>query len=106
MYEKAFEIALREAGFEVGRQVAIPVWFRGHQIGDFYADLVVNGLVILELKASRELDSSHEAQLLNYLRASTVEIGLIVNFGPKPQIKRLIFDNERKRRREVPETPV
>ncbi len=77
------------------------VWFRGQAVGEFVPDLVVNALVILELKAVREIDSAHEAQTLNYLRASDIEVGLLLNFGPKPQVKRYAFDNERKRRPSV-----
>jgi GxxExxY protein len=64
--------------------------------GEYYADLVVNDVVILELKATRELLQEHEAQLLNYLKATEMEVGLLMNFGPKPQHIRKIYDNERK----------
>ena len=93
MYEKAFEVALTAKGLNVCRQIAVPVWFRGHRVGDFTADLLVERSVLLELKAVRTLDSTHEAQLLNYLRATEIEVGLLVNFGIKPEFKRLAFDN-------------
>jgi GxxExxY protein len=80
----------------------LPVWFRGQQVGDFRADLVVNDAVIVELKAARNLESAHEAQLLNYLRASNLEVGLLLNFGPAPKIKRMVFGNERKMQLLVP----
>ena len=73
------------------------MYFRGQQVGVFFADLVVEGLVILELKAARAIDPAHEAQLLNYLRATHFEVGLLLNFGPKPELKRLVFDNDRKK---------
>jgi GxxExxY protein len=98
VYEGAMEIALSEAGLTVQRQVPIDVWFRGHQVGTFFADLLVEGLVILELKSARAIDPVFEAQLLNYLRATAIEVGLLLNFGPKPEVKRLAFDNERKKR--------
>jgi len=98
-YEKAMVIALRAAGMQAEPQKAIEVWFRGDRVGEFAADIVVESLVLLELKAARALDPSHEAQLLNYLRATNVEVGLLLNFGPKPQIKRFVFDNDRKRQR-------
>ena len=66
-------------------------------VGDFKADILVEGAVILELKAGRALEPVHEAQLLNYLRATDIEVGLLMNFGVKPQFKRLAFDNDRKR---------
>ena len=100
VYETAMVIALREKGINVERQVEIPVWFRGQKIGVFFADLMVENLVIIELKAVRSFDPSHEAQLLNYLRATEIEIGLLLNFGVKPEIKRKIFDNPRKNIRE------
>ena len=97
VYEKAFEIALTARGLDVRRQIQVPVWFRGQKVGDFVADVLVNQLVLLELKAARSLDSSHEAQILNYLRATEIEVGLLFNFGVKPEFRRLAFDNSRKR---------
>ena len=96
VYETAMVITLRDKGLEVAQQVEIPVWFRGQQIGVFFADLMVEGLVIVELKAVRSIDPSHEAQLLHYLRATEIELGLLLNFGVKPEIKRKIYDNPRK----------
>jgi len=78
------------------RQVATPVWFRGEKSTDFCADLLVNNQVLLELKAVRVLEPCHEAQLLNYLRATPVEIGLLLNFGPRPIVRPMVFSNERK----------
>jgi GxxExxY protein len=102
VYEESMAIALREAGLRVQRQVAVPVLFRGLRVGDFWADLLVEDKVLLELKAARTLEPSHEAQLLHYLRATEIEIGLLLNFGEKPQFRRLLFDNERKRIRVHP----
>jgi GxxExxY protein len=96
VYQTAMMIALEQAGLRAEKRVPIPVWFRGQRVGDFEADILVERLVILELKAARAFDSSHEAQLLNYLRATPIEVGLLLNFGPKPEIKRLAFDNKRK----------
>lgn len=86
----------------VERQKEISVRFRGHVIGEFRADLVVNGKVIAELKAVRSIDPVHEAQLINYLKATDVEVGLLLNFGNKPQFKRFAYDNQRKIIRENP----
>jgi GxxExxY protein len=102
--EGAMAIGLEEAGLQVERQVPIAIWFRGRNIGVFFADIVVEGSVILELKCARNIDPAHEAQLLNYLRATTIEIGLLLNFGLRPEFKRLIFDNDRKKG--VPPTPL
>ena len=102
VYEKSLEVALSSMGLKVCRQIEIPVWFRGHQVGDFSADMLVEHSVLIELKAARALDSAHSAQLLNYLRATEIEVGLLLNFGLKPDFKRLIFDNPRKSIRENP----
>jgi GxxExxY protein len=95
-YERSLEIALTSLGLKVLRQIQIPVWFRGKPVGDFTADMLIEDCVLLELKAARTLDSSHQAQLLNYLRATEIEVGLLLNFGLKPEFKRLSFDNPRK----------
>jgi GxxExxY protein len=97
VYEQAMCLALRAEGYEVGRQIPIPVWFRGEQVGDFKADLLVANSVLLELKAARTIEQAHESQLLNYLRATPIEVGLILNFGPQPQLRRLAFGNDRKK---------
>lgn len=96
VYEEALYIGLTEAGLSVARQVATPIWFRGKSIGEYKADLIVNGVVLLELKAARDIDPSHLAQILNYLRATEIEVGLLLNFGPKPQFKRFVFENNKK----------
>lgn len=102
VYESSFAIALREVGLGVEQQFPIPVRFRGREVGVFKADLLVERSVIVELKAARDLDGSHEAQLLHYLRATDVEVGLLLNFGLRPQFKRLLFDNDRKKIRANP----
>ncbi len=96
VYGEALAIGLTEAGLNVRQQVATPIWFHGRTIGEYKADIVVNDLVLLELKAAKTLDASHEAQILNYLRATDVEVGLLLNFGPKPHFKRFVFENNRK----------
>jgi GxxExxY protein len=106
VYENAFEAALTSRGLDVRRQIEVPVWFRGHKVGDFVADMLVERSVLLELKAVRTLDSSHEAQLLNYLRATEIEVGLLFNFGIKPEFKRLAYDNSRKRIRPIGEISI
>ena len=100
VYEKSLALALSGCGLHAQRQVQIPVWFRGQKVGDFTADMLVNNVVLLELKAVRALDPSHEAQLLNYLRATDIEVGLLLNFGLKAEFKRMAFDNHRKQIRE------
>lgn len=96
VYQKSLCFALNSVGLQVCSPVDIPVWFRGHKVGHFAGDILVEKSVLLELKAARALDSSHEAQLLNYLRATEIEVGLLLNFGVRPEFRRLIYDNQRK----------
>ena len=97
VYQKSLALALESAGLTVCCRIDIPVWFRRHQVGQFEGDLLVEQCVLLELKAARMLTSAHQAQLLNYLRATEIEVGLLLNFGPKPEFKRVAYDNSRKR---------
>lgn len=90
VYEKALAIALRQKGLSVEAQKAIKVTFRGQLVGDFYADLLVQNRVLIELKAIRKLAPQHEAQVINYLQATGIETGLLMNFGnPRLEFKRL-----------------
>jgi GxxExxY protein len=100
VYEEAMFVALVEAGLRVGRQIEIPVWFRRRRIGDFKADLLINDVVMLELKAARHIDKIFEAQLLHCLRATPVEVKLLFNFVPRAEFRRLCFDNHLKTIRE------
>jgi GxxExxY protein len=99
VYHRSLVIALQEVGLNVRSRLKIPVWFRGTRVGRFEADILVENCVLLELKAARTLDSAHRAQLLNYLRATEIEVGLLLNFGEKPEFKRIIFDNLNKKSR-------
>ena len=102
VYRNALEIGLRQAGLKVTREVPISVWFRGEDVGDFRADLMVNDIVLLELKTAESISKSHEAQLYNYLRATQIEVGLLLNFGHSPSFRRIVFDNEKKKIRVHP----
>ena len=97
VYRNSMQLALLAKGLSVEPEVAVPVFFRGRNVGDFRADFVVKGCVLLELKTAEAISIAHEAQLLNYLRATKLEVGLILNFGPKAQVRRLAYDNSRKR---------
>jgi GxxExxY protein len=97
VYRSAMTIALREEGFTVESEVVLHARFRGRSVGTFRADLLVEGAVLLELKAARAIEAVHVAQLLNYLRCTVIETGLILNFGSAPSVRRLAFSNERKR---------
>lgn len=88
IYENAFCRTLRDAGLKVQTQVPVVVLFRGEPVGEFRLDLVVEGLVVVEIKASSGLAAAHEAQLINYLKASGIEVGLLLNFGRRAEFKR------------------
>ena len=96
VYENALAIELRRLGLKVEQQARIAVYYAGQVVGEYFADLLINDTIIVELKAARALAPEHEAQLLNYLKATSYEVGLLLNFGPEPQIKRKVYDNERK----------
>jgi len=96
VYENALLIALKDLGLSARPQVRIEVFFQGQIVGEYYADMVVEDVVIVELKAVSQPTSEHEAQLLNYLRATPYEVGLLLNFGPKPDFRRKVFENHRK----------
>ena len=96
VYRSAMGMATREAGLQVETEVEVQALFRGRPVGVFRLDFVVAQAVIVELKAGRGIDHSHLAQVLNYLRCTSHEVGLILNFGPRPQIRRVAFTNSRK----------
>ena len=92
VYENAMVIALNNAGLECVKQAPIEVHFEGQIVGDFRADILVEDKVIVELKAVNAISDVHIAQTLNYLKATEIEVALILNFGPKAEFKRLFFD--------------
>jgi GxxExxY protein len=100
VYRRSMLVALREAGFHVEEEVPIPVRFHGVVVGTFHADLVVQGLVVLELKTAEFIVKAFEAQLLHYLRASDMEVGLVLSFGERANFTRLYMSNEAKRARQ------
>ena len=93
VYENAMLVELELAGFYVERQKSITVLYKEREVGLYFADLVVNKIVIIELKAHECLLYEHSVQLINYLKATNMEVGLLLNFGKKPEIRRKIFDN-------------
>jgi GxxExxY protein len=98
VYERALLIVLRQRGLAAESQVPLNVQFRGQSVGEFYADIVVNQTIIVELKAVKTLCSVHAAQVLNYIRASDIAAGLLVNFGtPKLEVRRFNNYFEKKR---------
>lgn len=97
VYENALMIELKSFGLSCVKQKPISVYFKENCVGEYFADIIVENCVILELKAAEALVEEHEAQLLNYLKATEIEVGLLLNFGKKPQFKRQIFDNKFKK---------
>jgi GxxExxY protein len=85
-----------EKGLQVEEQIPIKVYFHGKLVGEFAADIIVNGVILLELKSAGSILEEHEAQLLNYLKATEIEVGYLMNFGRSATFKRKVFDNERK----------
>ena len=97
VYQNALYIELISRGFSVQPQKQINVYFKGTKVGEYYSDMIVDEIIILELKTKESLAPEHEAQLLNYLKATEIEVGLLLNFGLDPQFKRKIFTNDRKK---------
>lgn len=94
VYENAMFIELKNVGLFVEKQKQIIVYYENQKVGEYYADLIVSETVIVELKAAESLCEEHEFQLINYLKATEIEIGLLLNFGKTPQLKRKIFSNK------------
>ena len=97
VYENAMRVELIQIEIPVEQQKHIKVYYEEEQVGDYYADLLVKSLVIVELKAAESICEEHEAQLLNYLKATNIEVGLLLNFGKEPEFKRKYFTNDKKK---------
>jgi len=95
VYENAMFIELRTIGLFVEKQRRVKVYYENQEVGDYFADLIVDEKVIVELKASEALCEDHEYQLINYLKATEIEVGILLNFGKKPEFKRKVFSNIR-----------
>lgn len=93
VYERALKYELEKAGLFVESQRPINVYYETELVGEYYADLLVENRVIVELKASEAICEEHENQLINYLKATEIEVGLLLNFGKKPEVKRKAFSN-------------
>ncbi len=96
VYGNSMLIELRKNGLEAKGQQQIKVFYESFEVGNYFADVVVEDKVIIELKAAEGLCEEHEAQLINYLRATEIEVGLLLNFGKTPQFKKKVFSNEYK----------
>ena len=96
VYENAMMIELPKLGLSCKNQVPIKVYYDEQNIGEYFADILVNEVVIVELKAAENLCEEHECQLINYLKATDIEVGILLNFGKTPQLKRKVFSVEYK----------
>lgn len=96
VYQNAMFLELKNRGFYVEAQKQLKVVYKGVEVGEYYPDLIIDNELIIELKAADAIVEEFEAQLINYLRATDIEIGLLLNFGKKPEIRRKIFDNKYK----------
>ena len=99
VYQNALLIELKNKGLEVTPNKKIKVYYKGENVGDYYADIIVNDTVVLELKAAEYIIDQFENQLLNYLKGTDCEVGLLLNFGKKPEFRRKIYENKRKNRK-------
>lgn len=97
VYEKALMVELKSRNIKAESQKKIQVQYAGVTVGDYYADIIANDKVLIEIKASEKLCEEDTYQLINYLKASEMEVGLLLNFGRKPEVKRKVFNNLRKR---------
>lgn len=93
VYENAIYIELEAIGFNIKKQEPIKVYYEGKEVGVYFADLIVNNTIIIELKATEYLIEENESQLINYLKATDMEVGLLLNFGKKPEVKRKVYSN-------------
>ena len=96
IYENAMMIEFKKENISAVSQSAIKVLYEGEIVGEYFADILISNKIILEIKAAKNIAEEHEAQLLNYLKATNIEVGLLLNYGPKPNFKRKAFDNTRK----------
>ncbi len=97
VYENAFALELQQNGLDVKCQFPIKVYYESKIVGEYYADIIVNNLILIELKASACLLEEHECQLINYLKATEIELGLLLNFGKEAEYKRKVFMNKYKK---------
>lgn len=97
VYENAMAIELQKMGFEIKCQYPITVYYENEIVGEYYADIIINDIIVLELKAANALLEEHECQLINYLKATEIELGLLLNFGKEAEYKRKVFMNKYKK---------
>ncbi len=96
VYENALFLEMTRMGLNCRRQLPITVFYNGEEVGNYFADIIVDGDIIIELKAAESLCEEHDHQLINYLKTTNIEVGLLLNFGLKPEFRRKVFSNDRK----------
>ena len=96
VYENAMMTEFMKENISEVSQSAIKVLYEGEIVGEYFTDILISDKIILEIKAAKNVAEEHETQLLNYLKATNIEVGLLLNYGPKPNFKRKAFDNTRK----------
>ncbi len=106
VYENSLFVELEETGHKCKRQQPISVYYKGRLVGEYFADLVVDDLVIIELKAAECIVSEHEAQLINYLKATKYEVGMLLNFGKDAKFKRKVLSNSNKPHLDFPKSAI
>lgn len=97
VYENALFLEMTKQGMNCRRQVPITVFYDGEEVGNYFADIIVDNDIIIELKAAESLCEEHDHQLINYLKATKIEVGFLLNFGLKPEFRRKVFSNDRKK---------
>ena len=97
VYHNSFIVELQKNGFDIKSEYPIKVTHEGVEVGDYFADIIVDNCIIIEVKATKMLQEEHECQLINYLKATEIEVGLLFNFGRMPSFKRKLFTNDRKK---------
>jgi GxxExxY protein len=97
VYHNSFIVELQKNGFDIKSEYPIKVTYEGVEVGDYFADIIVDNCIIIEVKATKMLQEEHEFQLINYLKATEMEVGLLFNFGRMPSFKRKLFTNDRKK---------
>lgn len=103
VYQNALYFELKNRGFKVEAQRKYTVHYKGKLVGEYYADIIVEDVIILELKACKKLNKKHEVQLYNYLKASEIELGFVLNFGKKPEFRRIVLSNDFKDFKKAPD---
>ena len=93
VYQNALFFELKARGIDATAQRRCSVFYKGKEVGEYYADITINGVIILELKACKKINKKHVLQLQNYLKASSIELGFLLNFGHKPEFRRIVFSN-------------